>query len=71
MFHHGIAGTQVLYNSGVPSQKHLIAEQARHVLNENELGTMIYYMNEYSRGFITIDGFVLALFDLLNTPAKV
>jgi hypothetical protein len=49
----------------------LAEEQARQVLNENELGTMSYYMDEYCKGFITVDSFVLALFSLFNTPAKV
>jgi len=70
MFHHGIAGSQVLYSGGLPSQKNLIAEQARQVLNENELGTLKYYLEEYSKGYITISAFALALFDLLNIPAK-
>lgn len=70
MFHHGIAGSQVLYNGGLPSQKNLITEQARQILNENELGTLKYYLDEYCKGFIDINAFVLALFDLLDTPAK-
>ncbi|XP_068723891.1 whirlin-like isoform X1 [Montipora capricornis] len=69
-FHHGIAGSQVLYNGGLPSQKNLIEDQAQQILNENELGTLKYYLEEYSRGFININAFALALFDLLNTPAK-
>ena len=71
MFHHGIAGSQVLYNGGLPSQKNLIADQAGQILNENELGTLKYYLAEYSSGYISISAFALALFDLLNTPAKV
>ena len=71
MFHHGIAGSQVLYNGGFPTQKNLITEQARQILNENELGTLDYYLEEYSQGYITVSAFALALFDLLNTPAKV
>ena len=71
MFHHGIVGSQVLYNGGFPTQKHLITEQARQILNENELGTLGYYLEEYSQGYITVNAFALALFDLLNTPAKV
>ncbi|XP_074615427.1 whirlin-like isoform X1 [Acropora palmata] len=70
MFHHGIAGSQVLYNGGLPSQKNLIADQAGQILNENELGTLKYYLAEYSSGYISISAFALALFDLLNTPAK-
>lgn len=70
MFHHGIAGSQVLYNGGLPSQKNLITEQARQILNDNELGTLKYYLDEYCKGYINISAFVLALFDLLDTPAK-
>jgi len=70
MFHHGIAGSQVLYNGSLPSQKNLITEQARQILNDNEIGTLKYYLDEYCKGFINIDAFVLALFDLLDTPAK-
>ena len=71
MFHHGIAGSQVLYSGGLPSQKNLITDQAGQILNENELGTLKYYLEEYSRGYISISAFALALFDLLSTPAKV
>ena len=52
-------------------KKNLITEQARQILNENELGTLDYYLEEYSQGYITVSAFALALFDLLNTPAKV
>ncbi|XP_022783817.1 uncharacterized protein LOC111324505 isoform X3 [Stylophora pistillata] len=70
MFHHGIAGSQVLYSGGLPSQKNLITEQARLILDDNELETLTYYLDEYCKGFISIDAFVLAMFDLLDTPAK-
>ncbi|XP_078381387.1 uncharacterized protein LOC144664126 isoform X3 [Oculina patagonica] len=70
MFHHGIAGSQVLYNGGLPCQKNLITEQARQILNDNELGTLKYYLDEYCKGYIKISAFVLALFDLLDTAAK-
>lgn len=71
MFHHGIAGSQVLYSGGLPSQKNLVTEQARQILNENELETLKYYLEEYSKGYVSVSGFSLALFDLLNSPAKV
>ncbi|XP_031561837.1 uncharacterized protein LOC116297698 isoform X2 [Actinia tenebrosa] len=70
-FSHGIAGSQLLYNGSGPSAKSLAEDQARLILNENELGTMTYYMEEYSKGFISVDAFVLALFSLFNTPDKV
>ena len=60
-----------MYNGTGPSTKSLTTEQARQVLNSNELGTMKYYLSEYSKGFISINALVLALFDLFNTPAKV
>ena len=70
MFHHGIAGSQVLYSGGLPLQKNLITEQARQILSDNELETLTYYLEEYYKGFININAFVLAMFDLLDTPAK-
>lgn len=70
MFHHGIAGSQVLYSGGLPLQKNLITEQARQILSDNELETLMYYLEEYCKGFISINAFVLAMFDLLDTPAK-
>ena len=70
MFHHGIAGSQVLYSGGLPLQKNLITEQARQILSDNELETLTYYLEEYCKGFININAFVLAMFDLLDTPAK-
>lgn len=70
MFHHGIAGSQVLYSGGLPLQKNLITEQARQILSDNELETLTYYLEEYCKGFISINAFVLAMFDLLDTPAK-
>ena len=70
-FRQGIAGSQLMYNGTGPSTKSLTEEQARQVLNENEFGTMSYYLEEYRRGFIAVDALVLALFSLLNSPAKV
>lgn len=70
MFHHGIAGSQVLYSGGLPLQKNLITEQARQILSDNELETLTYYLEEYCKGFISINAFVLAMFDLLDTQAK-
>ena len=49
----------------------MIDEQARQLLNENERATMNYYLGEYQKGHINIDALVLALFELLNTQAKV
>lgn len=49
----------------------MIEEQAHQLLNEKEQGTLRYYLNEYQKGFIRVDGLVMALFELLNTHAKV
>ncbi|KAK3739381.1 hypothetical protein QZH41_015764, partial [Actinostola sp. cb2023] len=70
-FRQGIAGSQLMYNGTGPSTKSLTEEQARQILNDHEFGTMAYYLEEYRKGFITVDEFVLALFSLFNTPAKV
>ncbi|XP_071802297.1 whirlin-like isoform X1 [Asterias amurensis] len=72
-FKRGIAGTQVMYNStlGTGTQAWgMIEDQAKHLLNENERGTMMYYLGEYQNGTINIDALVMALFELLNTHAK-
>ena len=45
--------------------------QARQLLNDNERGTLNYYLNEYQKGHVTADSLVLALCQLLNTPSKV
>ncbi len=45
--------------------------QARQLLNENERGTMNYYLTEYQKGHVAVDSLVLALSQLFNTQAKV
>lgn len=40
-------------------------------MNDNERGTLNYYLNEYQKGHVTVDSLVLALSQLLNTPSKV
>ncbi|XP_022105757.1 whirlin-like isoform X2 [Acanthaster planci] len=72
-FSRGIAGTQVMYNSSLGSGSQawgMIEDQARHLLNENEQGTMMYYLKEYQNATICVDALVMALFELLNTHAK-
>lgn len=49
----------------------LLEEQARHLLTEQERATMTYYLDEYRRGSVSVDALVMALFELLNTHAKV
>ncbi|XP_072017578.1 whirlin-like [Amphiura filiformis] len=71
VFSRGIAGSQMMYNTKPTNQAwNMIEDQAKHLLNENEKGTMMYYIGEYQRDNIDIDALVLALFELLNTHAK-
>lgn len=49
----------------------LLEEQARHLLNEQERATMAYYLDEYRGGSVSVEALVMALFELLNTHAKV
>ncbi|XP_071947803.1 whirlin-like isoform X3 [Antedon mediterranea] len=67
-FKKGIAGSQIMYNTSMTWN--MIEEQARQLLNENERGTMKYYLGEYQKAHISVDELVLALFELLNTHAK-
>lgn len=49
----------------------LLEEQARHLLNDQERATMAYYLEEYRGGGVSVEALVMALFELLNTHAKV
>lgn len=49
----------------------MIEEQARYFLNENERGTMMFYLKEYQNKNINVDALVLGLFEILNTHSKV
>ena len=60
-----------MYNSAVSTKWDMIENQARDLLNNTEQGTLRYYLTEYQKGYITVDGLVLASFELLNTKAKV
>ncbi|XP_013420098.2 uncharacterized protein LOC106180619 [Lingula anatina] len=66
-----MAGSQLILNNTMHSaQRGMIEEQARQLLNDNERGTMNYYLNEYNTGHIGVEALALALFELLNTQAK-
>jgi hypothetical protein len=60
-----------MYNPTASQQWGMIEEQARQLLNDTERGTLNYYLNEYQKDHVTVDALVLALFELLNTHAKV
>lgn len=49
----------------------LLEAQARHLLSAQERATMAYYLEEYRGGSVSVDALVMALFELLNTHAKV
>ena len=70
VFSKGI-GSQLIYNSAVSTKWDMIENQARELLNNTEQGTLRYYLSEYQKGYITVDGLLLASFELLNTKAKV
>lgn len=71
MFYRGLAGSQVTLSSMVNQTRVMLEEQARHLLNEQERATMGYYLDEYKENNISVDSLVMALFELLNTHAKV
>ena len=60
-----------MLNTSIHSKWDNIQEQASELLNETEQGTLRYYLSEYQRGYISVDGLVMASFELLNTKAKV
>ncbi len=72
MFRQGIAGSQLLHQSAViaPFQR-LIDVKARSLLADNEQKTLKYYLSEYGQEEIHVEGLVITLFHLLNTPEKV
>lgn len=57
--------------SNQQTQKGMIEEQARQLLNDNERATMNYYLAEYEKSQINVQSLNLALFELFNTQAKV
>lgn len=70
-FYKGVAGSQVTLSSLVNQSRAMLEEQARHLLTEAERQTMGYYVEEYREGHIGVEQLVVALFELLNTHAKV
>lgn len=66
-----MAGSQVTLSSLVNQSRAMLEEQARHLLTEAERQTMGYYVEEYRDGHIGVEQLVVALFELLNTHAKV
>ncbi|XP_058015551.1 whirlin [Ahaetulla prasina] len=70
-FYKGLTGSQVTLSSLVNQNRVMLEEHARHLLNEPERTTMAYYLDEYKEKNISIDSLIMALFELLNTHAKV
>lgn len=70
-FYKGPAGSQVTLSSLGNQTRALLDDQARHLLTEQERATMMYYLDQYRGGAISVEALVMALFELLNTHAKV
>lgn len=70
-FYKGVAGSQVTLSSLVNQSRAMLEDKARHLLTEAERQTMGYYVEEYREGHIGAEQLVMALFELLNTHAKV
>ncbi|CAL1533598.1 unnamed protein product, partial [Lymnaea stagnalis] len=47
-----------------------VHETSRLLLNESEQASLNYYLAEYEKGTISVQGLVQALLELLNTGAK-
>lgn len=58
-------------SSLVNQSRAMLEEQARHLLTEGERQTMSYYLDQYRDGHVGVEQLVIALFELLNTHAKV
>lgn len=58
-------------SSLVNQSRAMLEDQARHLLTEPERHTMNYYVQEYRDGHVGVEQLVMALFELLNTHAKV
>uniref|UniRef100_A0A0G2K2B2 Whirlin n=1 Tax=Rattus norvegicus TaxID=10116 RepID=A0A0G2K2B2_RAT len=69
-FYKGPAGSQVTLSSLGNQTRALLDDQARHLLTEQERATMMYYLDQYRGGTISVEALVMALFELLNTHAK-
>lgn len=70
-FYKGPAGSQVTLSSLGNQTRALLDDQARHLLTEQERATMMYYLDQYRGGAVSVEALVMALFELLNTHAKV
>ncbi|XP_040613275.1 whirlin isoform X1 [Mesocricetus auratus] len=69
-FYKGPAGSQVTLSSLGNQTRALLDDQARHLLTEQERATMMYYLDQYRGGAVSVEALVMALFELLNTHAK-
>ncbi|KAF6034196.1 DFNB31 [Bugula neritina] len=72
------AGSQLMLsrNMALPQQSHnsrsyaVVEEQARNLLNDNERGTLKFYLDEYNKSYVSVEALVAALKELFNTQAK-
>lgn len=71
VFYRAPAGSQVTLSSLGNQSVVALEERARLLLTEPERSTMNYYLQQYKDLHIPVQAFVIAMFELLNTQAKV
>ncbi|KAM3867740.1 whirlin [Diretmus argenteus] len=62
--------TMLCRGVGPPGTQVSLEEQAYLLLTEPESQTMVYYIQQYQEGHIGVEALAMALFELLNTHAK-
>ncbi|KAI8741814.1 whirlin, partial [Biomphalaria glabrata] len=68
-----LKGLGAMLSMSLPNSGHYkgqFHEQVRLLLNESEQASLSYYMAEYDKRAVSVQGLVQALFELLNTMAK-
>ena len=69
-FVHGY-GTQMMHQKQQPhTSRQLIEHRTKQLLSEIESNTIMYYLNEYQGHGLTIDAFLTAILDILDSSDK-
>ncbi|XP_053329812.1 whirlin [Spea bombifrons] len=71
VFYRGPTGSQVTLSSLGNQNLVVLEERARMLLTEPERSTMYYYLQQYKERHIPVQALIMAMFELLNTQAKV